>query len=145
LKNTPAQSAGPTKWSTRNTPQPHAGHKACDSAACCRLTLAAQLSPGFADAINLPVVIPAAFIPALGAVRVEMPGGSHFVWTIDGALPGEVVFDPKAVDRVLKVLISQAALSDKVTLAVLPDFIALDCGSAKISIPRQSEKKRRPK
>ena len=72
-----------------------------------------------------------------------MPGGSHFVWAIHGALPEEVVFDPKAVDRVLKVLFSQAALSDKVTLAVLPDFIALHCGSAKISIPRRSEKKRR--
>lgn len=85
----------------------------------------------------------AAFIPALGGVRVEMPGGEHFVWAIDGGLLEEVIFDPKSVDRVLKVLISQAALSDKVDLQVGPEAMTLTCGSTKILVPKKPQGKTR--
>ena len=85
----------------------------------------------------------AAFIPALGGFRVEMPGGAHFVWAIEGELTEEVIFDPKAVDRVLNVLISQAALADKVELSTTPEHIALSCGSARILIPKKEQGKAR--
>ena len=85
----------------------------------------------------------AAFIPALGGFRVEMPGGAHFVWAIEGELSEEVIFDPKSVDRVLKVLISQAALSDKVALQVGPEAMTLTCGSAKILVPKKPQGKSR--
>ena len=79
----------------------------------------------------------AAFVPALGGFRVEMPGGAHFVWAIEGVLPEEVIFDPKSVDRVLKVLNSQAALADKVELSITPEHMSLSCGSARILIPKK--------
>ena len=85
----------------------------------------------------------AAFIPAIGGFRVEMPGGAHFVWAIEGELAEEVIFDPKAVDRVLKVLISQAALADKVELSTTPEHISLSCGSARILIPKKEQGKAR--
>lgn len=85
----------------------------------------------------------AALIPALGGFRVEMPGGAHFVWAIEGELPEEVIFDPKTVDRVLKVLISQAALADKVELSTSQEHITLRCGSAKILIPKKPKGKAR--
>ena len=77
----------------------------------------------------------AALIPALGGFRVEMPGGTHFVWAIEGEMPEEVIFDPKSVDRVLKVLISQAAKDDKVALSFQHNQMTLTCGSAMIFIP----------
>lgn len=96
-----------------------------------------------------PVGVPAtglreaAFIPALGGFRVEMPGGAHFVWAIEGELPEEVIFDPKSVDRVLKVLISQAALADTVELSSSAEHISLRCGSARILIPKKPKGKAR--
>ena len=85
----------------------------------------------------------AAFIPALGGFRVEMPGGAHFVWAIEGKLPEVVIFDPKSVDRVLKVLISQAAVADTVHLSSSPELISLRCGSARILIPKKPKGKAR--
>lgn len=90
---------------------------------------------------HAPVGVPttglreAALIPALGGFRVEMPGGAHFVWSIEGELPEEVIFDPKLVDRILKVLISQAAKDDKVALSFAQGQMTLTCGSARILTP----------
>jgi hypothetical protein len=86
----------------------------------------------------------AAFIPALGGFRVEMPGGAHFVWAIEGELPEEVIFDPKSVDRVLKVLTSQATLADKVELSTTLEHMSLSCGSAMILIPKKKQGTARP-
>ena len=35
-----------------------------------------------------------AFIPAVGGFRVEMPGGHHFVWALEGQLSEEITFEP---------------------------------------------------
>ncbi|MFN4170860.1 MAG: hypothetical protein ACK4GW_03805 [Pseudorhodobacter sp.] len=85
----------------------------------------------------------AAFILALDGFRVEMPGGAHFVWAIEGELPEEVIFDPKSVDRVLKVLISQAALAEKVEMSISPEHMSLGCGSARILIAKKRQRKTR--
>ncbi|MDI3337193.1 hypothetical protein QKW60_12295 [Defluviimonas aestuarii] len=84
----------------------------------------------------------AAFIPALSGIRVEMPGGSHFVWVIDGELYEEVVFDAKFVDSLAKVLVSQATETDA-RLEVAPNVVVLRCGSSKVTIPRKLKAKRR--
>ncbi len=84
----------------------------------------------------------AAFIPALGGFRVEMPGGAHFVWVIAGVLAEEVTFDPKAVDRLLKVLKSQAALTSEATIFVGTYGLDVHCGSAKVVIAKRREARR---
>ncbi|MEZ5731768.1 MAG: hypothetical protein R3D97_05530 [Paracoccaceae bacterium] len=84
----------------------------------------------------------AAFIPALSGFRVEMPGGSHFVWAVAGALSYEVVFDARFLDSLAKVLIGQAT-ETRVHLEVAPDAVVLRCGSSKVTIPRKLKAKRK--
>jgi hypothetical protein len=43
----------------------------------------------------------AAFSPALGGFRLEMPGGAHFVWAIDTEVQKIMLFDPMSVDCAL--------------------------------------------
>lgn len=63
-----------------------------------------------------------------------MPPVAHFIWSLEGKLPQEVIFGLKSLDRVLKRLINQAALPERVTLVVRADAIALHSGGARISM-----------
>lgn len=85
----------------------------------------------------------AAFIPALGGVRVEMPGGSHFVWALEGSLPDEIIFDPKFVNLMLSVLKSQEGRSSTATLSISASQFEIRCGSAKLRVPKGSGHRRR--
>lgn len=73
-----------------------------------------------------------------------MPDGAHFVWAPEGKLREEVIFDPKSVDRVPKVLIGQATLADRVTLCFGPKEMTLTCGSARILTPTKQTGKKQP-
>lgn len=45
-----------------------------------------------------------AFVPTIGGMRVEMPGGSYFVWVRERVLTEEIEFDVKPILSTLKVL-----------------------------------------
>ena len=76
----------------------------------------------------------AALVPALGGFRVEMPGGAHYVWALDGSLTEEIVFDPTRMDWCLRILNLQTA-ADTVTLRVVDLLLELKCGSSTIKLP----------
>lgn len=76
----------------------------------------------------------AALIPALGGFRVEMPGGAHFVWALEGALTDEIVFDPTRIEWCMKVLELQEA-AQIVQLRVYDLILELKCGSATVKLP----------
>ena len=84
----------------------------------------------------------AAFLPALGGMRVQMPGGSHFVWSLDGELTEEVIFDSKAVSSVIKVLKSHSGRQTEAEVSVTEVHVVIRCGMTTLSLPRKT--KRRP-
>ena len=85
----------------------------------------------------------AAFVPAIGGFRVEMPGGAHFVWAISGKLSDMVCFHPKFVDGLLKVLTSRTA--DCASISVTSNHIELRCEGSKVLVPVLAGQSKKPR
>ena len=85
----------------------------------------------------------AAFIPAIGGFRVEMPGGAHFVWAISGKLSDMVCFHPKFVDGLLKVLTSRTA--ETATISVTVSHIEFRCEGSKVLVPVLAGQAKKPR
>jgi hypothetical protein len=79
----------------------------------------------------------AAFIPALGGMRVQMPGGSHFVWAVEGELSEEVVFDPKSVMLVIKALKSHIEKQAEADVSSTASHLVIKCGGTTLSLLRK--------
>ena len=75
----------------------------------------------------------AAFIPAIGGFRVEMPGGAHFVWAISGQLSETVCFHPKFAEGLTKVLASRTA--ETATISVTGEQIEFKCEGSAVRVP----------
>lgn len=85
----------------------------------------------------------AAFIPAIGGFRVEMPGGAHFVWAISGKLSTTVCFHPKFADGLLKVLTSRTA--ETASISVTSSHIEFRCEGSKVLVPFLAAKLKKPR
>ena len=79
----------------------------------------------------------AAFIPALGGMRVEMPGGGHFVWALHGELSEEVVFEPKSIHSVIRVLKSYIGKQAEAEVSATDSHVVIMCGRTTFSLPRK--------
>ena len=85
----------------------------------------------------------AAFIPAIGGFRVEMPGGAHFVWAVSGQLSDMVCFHPKFVDGLLKVLTSRTA--ETASISVTSSHIEFRCEGSKVLVPVLAGQAKKPR
>ena len=77
-----------------------------------------------------------AFVPRLGGIKVEMPGGSTFVRTLDGSLRDEVEFLAVKMAPIKKVLATFGRDRLSVEITVEQSQIVFKCGSFKASVPR---------
>ena len=78
-----------------------------------------------------------ALVPALGGMRVEMPGGSHFVWSLEGELMEVILLDASAVPRILKVVKSHLPGVREVNFESGETDLSFKCGGTTFSIPRR--------
>ena len=79
-----------------------------------------------------------AFIPAVGGFRVEMPGGHHFVWALEGQLSEEITFEPSNLVGVLKVLKTYQGKETSLDLTPSEKAFMIRCGSSKLTISRKN-------
>jgi hypothetical protein len=77
-----------------------------------------------------------AFVPGVGGMRVEMPGGAHFVWISEGNLEQEVTFNVKPIPGLLKVLRSHVGHHDQVEIDTSHEMITFACGGTKFSMAK---------
>lgn len=77
-----------------------------------------------------------ALVPAVGGMRVEMPGGAHFVWITKGTLTEEVEFKVKPIASTLKVLRSLQGKETNVDIIIDRKMINFTCGKTKFSFAR---------
>jgi hypothetical protein len=79
----------------------------------------------------------AAFVPELTGFRVEMPGASSLVNTLEGRLPYEIIItDLSKIALLKKVLKKYQGYSEaEVSLNLLPGKLDIVCGSTKMSFP----------